>query len=111
MPPRRHLIGRHREADDERDWRERRGAYEGLDPDDAEHPQVRPVSLPRLRDLLTHNIGGDGIRQREDDPGGPWREDDGEPGDGDEIAPDDTEVAAPTPDDDEIAPGGGDDGD
>jgi hypothetical protein len=70
------LFGRHRrddDDDDERDWRERRGRYAGLDPDTPDRPQVKPVSLPPV-EQRTHNLGDDGIRQREAaDDDGPWR--------------------------------------
>jgi hypothetical protein len=69
------LFGRHRRQDaddDERDWRERRGKYEGLAEDRPGREQVKPVDRPPAS-AQTHNIGGDGIRQREADDDGPWR--------------------------------------
>lgn len=77
MPNRHRLLGRHRDDDDERDWRERRGRYEGLDPDAPDRPQVKPIPRPDDPQRLTHNLGSDGIRQREAaDDDGPWREGD-----------------------------------
>jgi len=61
------------EERDERDWRERRGRYEGLDPDTPDRPQVKPVQRRDIPASLTHHIGPDGIRVREADEGGRWR--------------------------------------
>jgi hypothetical protein len=66
-----------RHRDDDRDWRERRGRYGGLDPDTEDRPQVKPVERPRDAQALTHNIGPDGIRQGEGDEAGPWGDGDG----------------------------------
>jgi len=69
-----------RQEDDDADWRARRGRYAGLDPDTPDRPQVKPVPVPDDPGERTHNLGDDGIRQREDQPEGRWRagDDDGD---------------------------------
>jgi hypothetical protein len=77
---RRRLGRHHRDGDDdERDWRERKGRYAGLDRDTDDRPQVKPVPRPDDPALLTHRWRDPGVREPEADAAGPWREhDDGD---------------------------------
>jgi len=61
----RRRLGKHRRDGDERDWRERRGRYAGLDRDAPDRAQVKPVPRPGDPAVLTHRWRDPGEREPE----------------------------------------------